>query len=180
MLYYLFEYLDKTLDVPGTGWISTYITAGDGSQFPDYYWGGTGGWHWTDGTNGHAGPQYPDVDFGKTAYNVFQWGVNLYALFNIGLGTSSLTNSYTFTGTATIDLLDATGALLNQAVLNFTDTFDKPSQTVTATNALTLPTGAIGPFNRVRASFAATFGGAAVASGSVSVLFFFLQAPVEI
>ncbi len=151
---------------------TTKIIAADGSQYPDTPWGGSGQWHWPDGTNGHLGPQKPLIQFGT---GTFKWGLNLFPYFYVM--NPSGASSWSITATATLDLLDNTGALLSQIVLNFARSYvylGSNSESITYTISGT----PIGYFNQVRFTMATTSYSDTIYCGLH--LFYYLQNPVEI
>jgi hypothetical protein len=163
----------------GTGIIdmpsSPVIKAGDGSSFPDF--AGGSAWRWPDNTTGHAGPQSPEVTFGNSGVGLFTWGTNLFLEFSF---TPASIGDFSVDAIATIDLLDATGAVLSTATITLTLSYVLATDTYTVTQAITFTGTPPQSFNQVRGALTASLTGGITGLECDSTLLFFLQQPVEI
>ena len=158
-----------TIGYLGNSYQNPQLLWGDGSQTTP---GGSGTYTWPDATTGHAAPQNAALIFGYTADCFFDWGVNLFPVFQSG---SIGGGGYDQTMRMVLDLLDADSNILTTATWNSYISTDIDSN-YTVTQALTFDAKKINSFNAMRAT--------AIVSGSwpseyywnaSAALYFFLQ-----
>ena len=172
-------YLDGIQNVeqlPGVGGsnYSPQIAWADGSILQS-----DGTYKWLDGSAGHAAPKSPATVFGPSLLGYWAWGVNVFPCWisnSVNYDGQGAPANTLVTVNGTLDLLDANGNMLSQAIWTMNELIDA-SLNFTASQAVTLGAGTIPNFNAVRSTLNVT--GMAVYQ-LITNLFYFLQQPMEL